>query len=565
MVKQKWVSTKADEELCLKLSKETGLEKSITRILVSRGIDTKEKTMAFLKSDIKDISDPFLLKDMDRAVLRINKAVENNEKIAIYGDYDVDGITGVTILMMYLKYKNANAFYYIPDRLKDGYGLNMEAMNFLYENGAKLIITVDCGITATKEVEWAKEKGMDVVITDHHKCPELLPDACAVVNPKREDSEFPFDSLAGVGVAYMLIKALCGGNLPDEINDEIISLAALGTVADIVPLVLENRAIVKTGIDIIRKGGCKGLNALLSVASIPKDTVNSTVLSFQIAPRINAAGRMGSAKDAVLLFISEDINEVNRIALNLNEQNLLRQEVEKNIYEEVSERIKTSKEYKNENILVVENKGWHSGVIGIVASKITDEFYKPSIMITFEDGIGKGSLRSVKGFNIYEALKSVSHLLEKFGGHELAAGLTIKEENFDEFKKEICEYARKNMDAKSTVKELSIDSEIEEENMTLEFAEKVSMLEPFGMANPQPVFVVKKAKVLRSSDFSEGKHLRLTVLKKNTLLNAIGFSMGKFASTLIKDEEIYIAGTAGINDFKGEKSFQLRIKDIRLA
>lgn len=565
MVKQKWVSAKADEELCLKLSEETGIEKSITRILVSRGIDTKEKTAAFLKSDINDISDPFLLKDMDKAVSRINKAVENNEKIAIYGDYDVDGITGVTILMMYLKYKKADAFYYIPDRLKDGYGLNMEAMNFLYENGANLIITVDCGITADKEVEWAKEKGIDVVITDHHKCPEVFPAAFAAVNPKREDSDFPFDGLAGVGVAYMLIKALSDGNIPDEINDEIISLAALGTVADIVPLISENRAIVKKGIEIIKNGGCRGLNALLSVASIPKDSVNSTVLSFQIAPRINAAGRMGSAKDAVLLFISEDINEVNRVAATLNEQNLLRQEVEKSIYEEVSERIRNSKEYKNENILVVENKGWHSGVIGIVASKITEEFYKPSIMITFEDGIGKGSLRSVKGFNIYEALKSVSHLLLKFGGHELAAGLTIKEENFDEFKKEICEYARKNMDAKSTVKELNIDSEIEEGDMTLEFADKVSMLEPFGMANPQPVFVIKRARVLKSSDFCDGKHLRLTVLKKNTLLNAVGFSMGKFASTLIKDEEIYIAGTAGINDFRGEKSFQLRIKDIRLA
>ncbi len=565
MVKQKWVTVKVDEELCLRLSEETGIEKSITRILVSRGIDTKEKTEMFLKSDINDLSDPFLLKDMDKAVSRIKKAVENKEKIAIYGDYDVDGITGVTILMMYLKYIGADAFYYIPDRLKDGYGLNMEAMKFIKDKGADLIITVDCGITANEEIKWVNENGMEAVVTDHHKCPEILPEAVAVVNPKREDSRFPFDSLAGVGVAYMLIKALSEDNIPKNINDEIISLTALGTVADIVPLVYENRIIVKTGLDIIKRRGCKGLNALLDAAKIPAQTVNSTVLSFQIAPRINASGRMGNAQEAVILFISDNDEEINKIAFSLNEQNLLRQEVEKNIYEEVSERIKTSKEYKNENIIVVADKGWHSGVIGIVASKLTDEFYKPSIMITFEDGIGKGSLRSVKGFNIYEALKSLSYLLEKFGGHELAAGLSIKEENFEEFKKQICIYAKENMDAKSTVRELGIDSEITENEMTVEFAEKVSMLEPFGMANPQPVFVVKKAKVLRSSDFKEGKHLRLTVSKKNKILNAVGFSMGKFASTLRKDEEIYIAGTAGINDFRGEKSFQLKIKDIRLA
>lgn len=565
MIRQKWVAAKADEELALRLSEETGFEKAITRILVSRGIDTPEKTHAFFKSEMKDLSDPFLLKDMDKAVSRIGNAVKNGERIAIYGDYDVDGITGVTILMMYLKYLKADVFYYIPDRLKDGYGLNREAMESIKEKGADLIITVDCGITANEEVLWANENGMEVVITDHHKCPELLPEACAVVNPKREDSEFPFDGLAGVGVAFMLIRAMSEEELPCEITDEIISLTALGTVADIVPLVCENRTIVKNGIELIKEGKCRGLNALLKAAEIPAETVNSTVLSFQVAPRINAAGRMGNASDAVMLFISENILETERIAEDLNLKNSKRQEVEKSIYEEASAEIKESREYKNENILVMGKKGWHSGVIGIVASKITEEFYKPSIMITFEDGIGKGSLRSIKGFNIYEALKSVSHLLVKFGGHELAAGLTIKEENFEEFKEKICCYARENLSFKNSVRELSIDSEISEEDMTVDFARRVAMLEPFGMANPQPVFVLKNAKVIKSSDFKEGKHLRLTVSKKNKIVDTIGFSMGKFAATLKKDEEIYIAGTANVNDFKGNSSFQIRIKDIRLA
>ncbi len=564
MVKQKWVTVKADEEIADKLSKETGIEKSITRILVSRGIDTPLKTELFLKPEMKNLSDPFLLKDMDKAVLRIKKAIENKEKIAVYGDYDVDGITGVTVLMMYLSYLNADVFYYIPDRLKDGYGLNSEAIDYLKSKNADLIITVDCGITAVNEVLQAKECGMDVVVTDHHKCPEILPQCEAVINPKREDNEFPFSELAGVGVAFMLILALSGGELPSGIMNEILSLTALGTVADIVPLIEENRIIVKNGIDIIKEGKCRGINALLNAAEMDKKAVTSTILSFQIAPRINASGRMGSAKDAVEMFISKDDDKIKEIASLLNNQNILRQTVEKSIYDEVSEKIRTNKEYKNEDILVLGKEGWHSGVIGIVASKLTDEFYKPSIMITFEDGIGKGSLRSIKGFNIYEALKSVSHLLVKFGGHELAAGLTIEQDKFEEFKAEITRYAKEKMNG-NIVRELSIDSEINENEMTVEFADKVSMLEPFGMANPQPVFVVKNAKVVKSTDFKEGKHLRLMVKKKNTFLNAIGFSLGKYASSLKKDEEIYIAGTANINDYRGEKSFQIRIKDIRLA
>lgn len=565
MVKNKWVAVKADEELSCSLSEETGISKSITRILVSRGIDTIEKIDDFINTDIENLSDPFLLKDMDKGVARIKKAIENGEKICIYGDYDVDGITGVTVLMTYLLSVGSNCFYYIPDRLKDGYGLNTEALKYIKNCGADLIITVDCGITANDEIKWAQENGMDVVVTDHHKCPEILPSCVAVINPKREDCGYHFSELAGVGVAFMLTLAMSSGNLSEDIKDEILSLTALGTVADIVPLISDNRTIVKEGIKKIKEKKCKGINALLNVAEIDFSSVNSTVLSFQIAPRINAAGRMGSADDAVKLFLLKDEIKTEKIAADLNEKNIIRQNVEKEIFENVYDKITNSKEYKNEDILVMSGENWHSGVIGIVASKITDEFYKPSVMITFEDGIGKGSLRSIKGFNIYEALKSVSHLLERFGGHELAAGLTIKQENFEEFKNELCRYAKENMYGRNIERELQIDSEITENEMNMDFASEILKLEPFGMANPQPVFVVKKAKVLRSMDFKEGKHLRLSVLKKNTVLNTVGFSMGKYASTLKKDEEIYIAGTVNINEYRGEKTFQMRIKDIRLA
>lgn len=564
MIRQKWVTASADEELAKKLSEETGIEKSITRILVSRNIDTPEKIQDFLNPDINKLYDPYLLKDMDRAVARLKKALENGEKIAVYGDYDVDGITGVTVLMRFLESVGGNFFFYIPDRQTDGYGLNTAAIDAIKEKGAALILTVDCGITAVEETKYAKELGMDVVVTDHHKCPDVLPDCSAVIDPKRDDCEYPFRELAGVGVAFKLICAM-NCEISEEIYEEIVSLTALGTVADIVPLTDENRIIVSTGIAMIKKGKSPGISALAAEARIPLENVNSTVLSFQVSPRINAAGRIGSADLAVKLFMSKSQDEIERIAGELNEINQQRQNVEKEIFEDALNIINSNKEYKNEEIIVVGKEGWHSGVIGIVASRITEEFFKPCIMVSFEGDVGKGSLRSIKGFNIYKALEAVSPTLEKFGGHELAAGITVKKDKFDEFKKQICDYAKENMDKSSMSREILIDSEMEFSDMTVDFVDKISKLEPFGMGNPQPIFVIKKAKVVQSRDFKDGKHLNLTVEKKNRYINAIGFSMGKFASNLKKNEEIYMIGTVAVNDFRGEKSFQFRVKDIRLG
>ena len=564
MIRQKWVTAPADESLVEKLSAETGMEKSIMRILVSRNIDTAEKINSFLNPDINKLYSPFLLKDMDKAAARIKKALEKGEKIAVYGDYDVDGITGVTVLLRFLRAVGGNCIYYIPDRQNDGYGLNKNAVDLISREGASMILTVDCGVTAVEEIAYAGELGMDVVVTDHHKCPETLPECAAVVDPKREDSDYPFRELAGVGVAFKLINAM-GLDIPEEVYKEILSLTALGTVADIVPLTDENRTIVSYGLSMIREGSCPGITALAKEANISLENVNSTALSFQISPRINAAGRIGSADLAVKLFLSSEKKEIEEIASELNLINQQRQNVEKEIFDDALAIINSNKEYKNEEIIVLGKEGWHSGVIGIVASRITEEFYKPCIMVSFEGDIGKGSLRSVKGFNIYKALEAVSDTLVKFGGHELAAGITVKKENFELFKKRICEYAKENTDKANITKEILIDSEIETGEMNTDFAEKISALEPFGMGNPQPVFVIKKAKVITIRDFKEGRHLNLTLEKKGKLFSAIGFSIGKYASTLHRNEEIYMIGTVAVNEYRGEKSFPFRIRDIRLG
>lgn len=561
-VRQKWVGKEYDKQAAERISEALGLTGVISHILVNRGEDTPEKASEFLNPSLSKLYDPFLLKDMDKAKKRLEEAISRKEKIAVYGDYDVDGITGVTVIMKYLSLKGADAFYYIPDRFSEGYGLNEEAVRNIKNEGANLIITSDCGITATEEIKLAYSLGMEVIVTDHHKCPDELPKCEAVINPKRNDCSYPFRDLAGVGVSFKLITAM--GEY-EEIFDEILALTALGTVADIVPLTDENRIIVSFGLEKIREGACNGINALLEEACVDFNKADSRVLGYQLAPRINAAGRMGTPKKAVELFLSEKINETARIAGFLNNENIRRQNVEKEIHEEALAILKSDKEFENRDVIILSGDGWHNGVIGIVASKICEELGKPCVMISFDGDEGKGSLRSVKGFNIYEALLSLSPYLIKFGGHELAAGLSIKKENLEEFSEAFYKFASEKVSENKIQREISIDAEITEKELNLSFADSLSLLEPYGMGNPEPVFVLKNAKVRQSMDFKEGKHLRLSVLKRGVYLDAIGFSMGRYAGTLMPGDDIYIAGTVNINEYKDKKYLQMRIKDIRLV
>lgn len=557
MIRRKWIADNTNTEKIKELSVSLGIDESIVRILVQRGIDNKESIEEFLNPSYEKLYDPFLLNDMDKAVKRINTAINKEEKIFIYGDYDVDGVTASSILYMALKSIHNNVYIYIPERENEGYGLNKNAIDKIYKAGGNLIITVDCGISSHSEAEYAKSMGIDMIITDHHTCPEILPPCVAVINPKRKDSTYPFSELCGAGVSLKLCSAL---NL---LTDKLIAICAIGTVSDIVPLILENRIITYFGIKLLREGILKNINILCEVAGTDYKNISSTTIGFTIAPRINAAGRMATAKEAVEFFISQDTKRIKELSEYLNNLNLKRQECEKEIYKEAKEKIEKNKEYEN-NIMVVSGNGWHEGVIGIVASKITEEYYKPCIMICVNDNEVKGSSRSVRGYNIYEGLLGVSDLLIKFGGHSLAAGLSIDPLNIDKLREKINENAKEIFENGDISPFITIDAELKENNINLEYTENLKKLEPFGMGNPQPLFLIKDSLVKESYSFSSGKHMRLNLLKEGVPIEAVGFNMGQFANSLKTNQKIHLLCTIDINEFKGIKKVQAKVKDIRI-
>lgn len=558
MIRKKWVSDNSNIEKIKELTEKLNIDESIVRILVNRGIDNLKDIEEFLNPSLDNLYDPFLLNDMDKAVERINTAVKNKEKIYIYGDYDVDGVTASSIVYISLKEIYDNVYIYIPERENEGYGLNTKAIDKIYKDNGNLIITVDCGISAHSEAEYAKSLGIDMIITDHHTCPEVLPSCVAVINPKRNDSTYPFSELCGAGVALKLCSAL---NL---LSEKIIAICAVGTVADIVPLILENRIITYYGIKLLREGILENINILCSVAGIDVKNITSTTIGFTIAPRINAAGRMATAKEAVEFFISKDIKRIKELAEYLDNLNLKRQECEKEIYKDAKEKIEKNKEYEN-NIMVVSGEGWQEGVIGIVASKITEEYYKPCIMVSINEKEGKGSSRSVKGYNIYEGLFGVSELLIKFGGHSLAAGLSINPKNIDILREKINENAKEIFESGDISPYIKIDAELKAKNINLKYAEDLKKLEPFGMGNPQPLFIIKDALIKESYSFSLKKHMRLNLVKEGVSLEAVGFNMGRFANSLKPGQKIFLLCSVDINEFRGNKKIQAKIKDIRLT
>lgn len=558
MIRKKWVSDNSNIEKIKELTEKLNIDESIVRILVNRGIDNLKDIEEFLNPSLDNLYDPFLLNDMDKAVERINTAVKNKEKIYIYGDYDVDGVTASSIVYISLKEIYDNVYIYIPERENEGYGLNTKAIDKIYKDNGNLIITVDCGISAHSEAEYAKSLGIDMIITDHHTCPEVLPSCVAVINPKRNDSTYPFSELCGAGVALKLCSAL---NL---LSEKIIAICAVGTVADIVPLILENRIITYYGIKLLREGILENINILCSIAGIDVKNITSTTIGFTIAPRINAAGRMATAKEAVEFFISKDIKRIKELAEYLDNLNLKRQECEKEIYKDAKEKIEKNKEYEN-NIMVVSGEGWQEGVIGIVASKITEEYYKPCIMVSINEKEGKGSSRSVKGYNIYEGLFGVSELLIKFGGHSLAAGLSINPKNIDILREKINENAKEIFESGDISPYIKIDAELKSKNINLKYAEDLKKLEPFGMGNPQPLFIIKDALIKESHSFSLAKHMRLNLVKEGVSLEAVGFNMGNFANSLKPGQKIFLLCSVDINEFRGNKKIQAKIKDIRLT
>jgi len=556
---KKWEVKISDDELTNKIANEFNISKLVARILANKGLKESNEIEVFLNPRRSDFHDPFLMPDMKIAVDRILKAIETKEKVAIYGDYDADGITSSTVLKRFLSERGLDADIYIPNRLNEGYGLNEKAIKEIAQTNHTLIITVDCGITGNKEIELAKTLKIDTVVTDHHEPTEELPKALAVVDCKRKDNKYPFSELAGVGVAFKLIQAISIKlGIREEEYLKYLDLVCVGTISDIVPLKDENRTISKLGLRLVKQTKNIGLKVLLNSMGYQK--IDSNTISFGVAPRINACGRMGHEKEALELFLTNSVQEAEKITQRLNEYNLERQQIEKRIFDEVEEIIQKSEE-KNLPCIVLEKENWHHGVIGIVSSKITDMYFKPSILMSIEGDIAKGSGRSIPGFDLHEALENCKEEIEQFGGHSMAVGVTVKKANFDKFKNKFEEYARKK-DISKITPILNIDEKITLKDITIKDIRDLELLEPFGEGNKPPIFQINNVKIDSIRSLSQGKHLKMEIKDQNSSIQAIGFNLGNLANDYKIEDKINIAGTLEINNYNGRENIQINIRDV---
>lgn len=562
MLKKKWLLREFDKNRVVEMSKTFHISPLTAIILYNRGIREDKEITRFLSKDLGVMHDPYLLKDMEKAVGRIRQARDNHEKITIYGDYDVDGITSIAILYKQLTEMGMEVAYYIPDRMQEGYGVNRDALDKIRQDGSSLIITVDTGITAVEEGEYAKEIGMDIIVTDHHECKETLPNVYAAIDPKQKDCPYPFKSLAGVGVVFKLIQALDERKSLPDLMDKYADLMCLGTVADISPLVDENRVIVTEGLKRFKTTKNTGLKALIDVSTNGKAITTSTI-GYIIAPRINASGRLGCAGRSVDLFLTDDEAKAKELAESLCEENTLRQHTEQKMFKEALEYLESHPEVKEDKVIIIPHKDWHHGIVGIVSSKITEKFYKPSILFAIDGDEAKGSGRSVNGFNLFGALENCSELLEKFGGHELAAGLTIKASNIETFRKKINECSKDSFTEQMLTPTIMLDAAIKVPYISLETVNDINRLQPFGVDNPTPSFAIRNIKIHKISVMSEGKHLRMTLLKDGKYLDSVGFGMGEYYQHLEEGDFIDVAFALDINDYKGFQNVQLILKDIK--
>jgi len=548
-----------DVELVQQISQKFNISELVATILVNRGISTEQDIEIFLNPTRDDFYDPFLLPDIEKAITRIEEAINNQEKVIIYGDYDVDGITSITVLKKFLDERGLKADYYIPNRLDEGYGLNNEAIKKLAKENYTLMITVDCGISGNKEIDYANELGIETIITDHHEPLEILPNAYAVIDPKRIDSKYPFRHLAGVGVVFKLIQALSiHFNLDAKEYLKYLDIVCVGTISDIVPLFGENRVITKLGMKLVSVTKNIGLRSLLKSSGYKE--VSSTAVSFGIAPRINASGRIGKQEEALKLFLTDDYEEARRITDELNHFNKERQEKEKEILIEALEKIEKENK-KNNNTIVIAGEGWHHGVIGIVASKITEIYYKPSILLSIEDNIAKGSGRSIDGFDLHNALCESSDLLEKYGGHEMAVGLSLPVNNLEKFNEKMQEIS-KDIDLENLLPIIKIDKVLNARDLEIENIKSLKILEPFGEGNKNPNFLIKSAKITSIRSLSEGKHLKIAVNVEGKNVDAIGFQMGELIDNFLIGDKVDIAGTIDVNVFNGMQNIQMTLKNI---
>jgi len=552
------------------LSKEFGIHSLISQILVNRGVRDIESARRYLYPALNDLHSPYLMKDMKKGVSRLMQAIHNHEKIVIYGDYDADGITSVVILYKFIKEVTPFISYYIPDRINEGYGLKISAIDKFKQDNTGLIITVDCGISDVEQIAYARSVGIDTIVLDHHEISGALPPSAAAINPNREGCAFPFKGLAGVGIAFNFLIALRGvlskegfwknKNYPNL--KEYLDIVTLGTIGDIAPLVDENRIFTKIGLELITEGQRPGIKALKEVSGVDTQVIDSFKASFSLIPRINAAGRIASPLEAVKLLLTDDPAEARVLAEKLDSYNRNRQMMERKILSDILEIIASDKSFEKMNAFVFASAKWHPGIVGIVASRIVELFNRPTFIISINNGVGKGSGRSISGFNIYKGIQQCADLLLSYGGHYHAAGISIKEENIDKFTGILDEITGKSSEFSEDSSSMNIDSECPLEIINSDFITQLGILAPYGSKNPEPVLCARNVKA-SSMVIVGNNHLKMCVNSNGTSRDSIWFNMGKYLGAL-DGTKFDIAYTPQINNWNGSPDIQLKIKDVNI-
>jgi single-stranded-DNA-specific exonuclease len=571
----KWVYEAVDREKVNSLSKALSIPAVLAELLVKRGFCEPEPIRNFFSNSLASTFDPFLMQDMRKGATRLAAAVKSKEKIFIYGDYDADGVSATSLMYLFLKSLDADVDYYIPNRLEEGYGLNLDSIKEIVQRGAKLTVTVDCGISAFEEAAYAAELGMDLIITDHHFAGETIPAAAAVINPMRRDDSYPFKTLAGVGVAMKLCTAVRSVLRDDpEFNGELpnlkqfLDIVTLGTVADVMPLCGENRIMVVHGLKIMAAGGVRvGLDELKKVAGVDNRALSSVDIAFALAPRINAVGRLGNSYKGVDLLIASDRDEAAGIARELDRENRLRQELENDILEEVHQMIAKDRSFSERRSVVLYSPRWHAGVLGIVASRVAEKFCRPTVILKEENGILKGSARSIPAFDLYGGLASISDLFVSFGGHKYAAGLKLKAENASEFVRRFDDAVKSLLKEEDFFPELYVDASLPLREIDSGFMNALSGFEPFGEANRQPVFITTGVKKLGQVAFfgkeKLKKHAKCVFCKDGAALNAVGFNIEYYKDMLSAHDRFDILYSVAFDSYRGKP--QLQLKDLRVS
>ena len=567
---RKWIiRDNADQDKVSRLSAELGIDEVLATLLVQRGVDTFDQARAFFRPSLSSLYDPFLMKDMDKAVERLTKAIENKEKILIYGDYDVDGTTAVSLIYSFLRSRTPNLDFYIPDRYDEGYGVSIKGLDYAASSGVSLIITVDCGIKAIEKVEYATSKGIDVIICDHHLPDDHLPEAVAVLDPKRSDCGYPFDDLCGCGVAFKLIQAYSSTvGIPFSDLEPLLDLLVVSIASDLVSVTGENRVLAYFGLKRLNEQPRKGLEAIITLSKLEPNHVSIDDIVFKIGPRINAAGRMETGRLAVELLTATDDKTAMTIGNQINDNNNERKNIDREITKEALDMVQSGNCLAHEHATIVYNPQWNKGVVGIVASRLVEAFYKPTFVLTKSNGFVTGSARSIRGFDLYDSIEKCADLLENFGGHMYAAGLTLKEENLPEFARRIEEYVQTHLQEDMSTPVVEVDAELDFAQITPKFFRILKQFQPFGPGNNAPVFLTEN--VYDDGNGRKvgpaGQHLKLELMQESQpyhQIAAIGFNMSEYFDYVKNGNPVDICYSVVENYYRGNSTVQLRLKDMR--